>query len=244
MENPNYYAIIPAAVRYDEKLRANEKLLYGEISALTQKNGECWASNNYFADLYEVTPQAISKWILDLAERGYITVEYIRAEKSKNIDKRIIKMVSTNIDRVSTKDVGGYQQKFKENNTSINNKEKEEELTKIINFYENNITLITPFVSEDMEKYLQDGLEADLIIDCMKEAVSRNKRNWRYVVSILNDCCNNNIKTAKQFNIKQKEFKSNNNNSTKQTKTKEKIEYDEVEFTDEEEYKKKILGKG
>lgn len=245
MENPNYYAVIPAAVRYDEKLRANEKLLYGEISALTQKNGECWASNNYFADLYEVTPQAISKWILDLAERGYITVEYIRAEKSKNIDKRIIKMVSTNIDRVSTKDVEGYQQKFKENNTSINNnKEEEGELKKVINFYENNITLITPFVSEDIEKYLQEGLQAELIIACMKEAVSRNKRNWRYVTSILNDCCNNNIKTAEQFNIRQKEFKSNKNNPSKQVKTKEKVEYEEVDFTNEEEYKKKILEKG
>ena len=93
-----------------------------------------------------------------------------------------------------------------------------------------------------MEKYLQDGLESDLIIDCMKEAVSRNKRNWRYVVSILNDCCNNNIKTAQKFNIKQKEFKSNKN-STNKMKSKEKVEYEEVEFTDEDEYKEKILGK-
>ena len=94
-----------------------------------------------------------------------------------------------------------------------------------------------------MEKYLIEGLQADLIIACMQEAVSRNKRNWHYVVSILNDCCNNNIKTAQQFNIKQKEFKSNNN-STKKAKSKEKAEYDEVEFINEEEYKKKILGKG
>lgn len=249
MENPNYYAVIPASVRYDKKLRANEKLLYGEISALTQKNGECWASNNYFADLYEVTPQAISKWILDLEERGYITVEYIRAEKSKNIDKRIIKMVSTNIYRVSTKDVGGYQQKFKENNTSINNKKEEErnfenELKEVIEFYQNNITLITQFVSEDMGNYLKKGLRSDLIIEAMKEAVSRNRRNWRYTTGILNDCLDNQVYTAKQFKIKQEEFKSNKNNQTKRLKTKEKIEYEEVEFTDEEEYKKKILGKG
>lgn len=215
MENPNYYAIIPAEVRYDKKLRANEKLLYGEISALTQKNGECWASNNYFADLYDVTAQAISKWILDLAEKGYIEIEYIKAKGSKNIDKRIIKMVSTNIDRVSTKDVGGYQQKFKENNTSINNKKEEErktenrksDLSKITKYYEDNITLIVPTIVEEIESYLEDGIEAELIITCIKEAVDRNHRNWKYIKTILNDCYNNKVFTVERYEIKQKEFK-------------------------------------
>ena len=95
-----------------------------------------------------------------------------------------------------------------------------------------------------MEKYLEENLEPDLIIECLKEAVSRNKRNWRYVVSILEDCCNNNIKTVDQFYIRQKKFKSNKINPTKQSKTKEIVEYEEIDFTNEEEYKKKILGKG
>lgn len=245
MENPNYYAVIPAEVRYDKSLRPNEKLLYGEITALTQKTGECWASNNYFADLYGRTPQAISKWILDLEKRGYITIEYIKAENSNNIEKRIIRMVSTNIDRVSTKNGEGYQQKFKENNTSINNKEEEKENIKekvekaknglgdVIKFYEENMTLITPTVSEDIEKYLyQDNLQADLIIACIKEAVDRNKRFWKYAASILNDCINNKIFTAEQFYIKQKEFKSNNKSAKNQPE--EKIEYEEVTYTEEE----------
>lgn len=120
---PNYYAIIPAKIRYDKELRANEKLLYGEITALTNKNGECWASNNYFADLYNVSPQAISKWISDLEEHDYISTTLVYSPNKKEVEKRIIKLseVSTYIDRVSTNVDGGYQQKFKENNTSINN---------------------------------------------------------------------------------------------------------------------------
>ena len=124
MENtPNYYAVIPANVRYNKKLRANEKLLYGEITALASKSGECWASNNHFADLYDVTPQAISKWISDLEQQGYISTQLIYETDKKEVEKRIIKIleVSTNIDRVSTNVSGGYQQKFKENNTSNNN---------------------------------------------------------------------------------------------------------------------------
>ncbi len=138
-------------------------------------------------------------------------------------------------------------QKTEDNITSINNKEEErdfqKELKDVTEFYENNITLITPFVSEDIEKYLKSGLYSDLIIEAMKEAVSRNKRNWKYVTGILNDCINNKVYTEKQFRIKQEEFKSNKNNQVKQLKPKEKVEYDEIDFT-EEEYKKKILGKG
>lgn len=95
-----------------------------------------------------------------------------------------------------------------------------------------------------MEKYLKSGLYADLIIEAMKEAVSRNKRNWKYVAGILNDCMNNKVHTGEQFRIRQKEFKSNKTQTHQSNKTKEKIEYDEVEFSNEEEYKEKILGKG
>lgn len=125
-EKPNYYAIIPANVRYDENLKLGEKMMYGEITALSNKTGTCYASNNYFARLYKVSPQAISKWIKSLEKYKYITITY--EKEGKLIVKRAIEMVSTDIDRVSTIvergincSLEGYQQEIKENNTSINN---------------------------------------------------------------------------------------------------------------------------
>ena len=50
--NPNFYAIIPANVRYDNNLTPIEKLLYVEITALTNDKGYCWAGNEYFAKLF------------------------------------------------------------------------------------------------------------------------------------------------------------------------------------------------
>ena len=51
-ELPNYYAIIPATVRYDNRLKSAEKLIYSEITALANKNGYCFAKNKYFTELF------------------------------------------------------------------------------------------------------------------------------------------------------------------------------------------------
>lgn len=269
MDIPNYYAIIPAKIRYDKELMANAKLLYGEITALCNDKGICWARNEYFADLYDVSNETISRWISQLNKKKYIKVKMFYKKDSKEIDKRIISINQYPIDEnVNTycqenqsntlltktsipyiqKNQGGIDKNIKENITSINNKEKEErnfqsELKDVIEFYENNITLITAFISEDMEKYLKSGLYADLIIEAMKEAVSRNKRNWKYITGILNDCINNKVHTAKQFKIRQEEFKSNKTQTHQSNKTKEKIEYKEVELT-EEQYNKMMNERG
>lgn len=111
-ETPNYYAIIPANVRYDSDLKDKAKLLYGEIAALSNKNGYCYASNSYFAKLYNVSTQTIINMINNLDEKGYITKEVVYKDGSKEILGRYLKIFE-----------GGSQKILTDNNTSINNKE-------------------------------------------------------------------------------------------------------------------------
>ena len=86
---PAYYAVIPSCVRYCEELKYPERLLYGEITALAGKEGYCFATNRYFAELYKVIPGTISRWINHLEKLGFIKVNIIRDERNQIIERRI-----------------------------------------------------------------------------------------------------------------------------------------------------------
>lgn len=116
-----YYAIIPANVRYDESLTPNAKLLYGEITALCNERGYCWATNGYFAELYNVSKVSVSKWIGNLKDAGYISIEMEQDGGTKQILNRYIRLVNDpikeNLNTPQRKVNGGIKEKFKDNNT-------------------------------------------------------------------------------------------------------------------------------
>lgn len=90
----SYYAIIPASVRYDKNLSANSKLLYGEITALSNEKGYCWANNAYFSHLYDVSNRTITNWINELKMANHIIVNY---NKQDGLSKRYIMIADTNV---------------------------------------------------------------------------------------------------------------------------------------------------
>lgn len=93
MEKPNYYGILPANVRYDNRLKPMEKILYSEITALANTQGFCFASNSYFGKLYEVDKKTVGVWINNLAKLGYLKVELIYKENSKEVLERRLYIV-------------------------------------------------------------------------------------------------------------------------------------------------------
>ena len=107
-EKPNYYAIIPAEVRYSKALTPNAKLLYAEITALCNMNGKCTASTQYFCRLYEVSRGAVQNWLKMLDDNGYIDRTVIYKQGSREIMHRYINL----------KDKGSV--KIMTDNTNIN----------------------------------------------------------------------------------------------------------------------------
>jgi hypothetical protein len=94
LDKPNFYSITPANVRYDKNLSDKAKLLYGEITALTSVEGYCWATNKYFAELYDVSERTVTRLIAQLEEG-----KYIRVELTKNGYKTVRKLYLTEVDK-------------------------------------------------------------------------------------------------------------------------------------------------
>ena len=176
-ERPNYYAIIPANIRYDADLTANAKLLYGEITALCNEKGYCWATNEYFANLYGVSKTSISKWISSLIHKVYIFSETIYKEGTKEILNRYLRIVK---DPIEEKLNRGIEEKLKDNNTIINNTINNKEI------YKERFKKPT---LEEVKEYCEErnnGIDAETFINFYESKgwmVGKNKmKDWKACV--------------------------------------------------------------
>ena len=139
-EQPSYYAVLTAEVRYSKVLKPMEKLMYAEITVLANTTGECYATNKYFAELYDVSVETVSRWIANLAKHKFINRRIKYREGSKQIEKRFISLSHPIDEKINTphdnKVMTPIDEKVKGNTTSFNSS------SLIENFYPNDISLL------------------------------------------------------------------------------------------------------
>lgn len=206
----SYFAIIPADVRYDKKLTANAKLLYGEITALANEKGYCWAGDRYFAELYDVSKTTIQSWIKALTDNGYITKELIYREGTKEILNRYIRIVA-----YPTQENLGTptQENLRDNNTSFNNTfnktNKEEVETSSRKYSDEHFRLASKLQNNLIDDFPKEMKKADLdkwadVIRLMEEKDQHTIEQIDYVLSWLpsNSFWFGNIRSAKKLRDK------------------------------------------
>ena len=80
-DSPSYYSILPAIVRYDNKISDFAKVLFSELTALANKTGKAFPTNNKLAKWFNKSPKTISTTISLLESKKYILVEIERNAK-------------------------------------------------------------------------------------------------------------------------------------------------------------------
>ena len=223
-----YYAVMPAPVLFNEDLKPNEKLLYAVITVLANKEGYCFASNNYLADLFNSKPHTISNWISHLSKLNFVRVELIRSDNNEIIQRRIyindIPYVIKMTYPYSIKKTESMSQKGQYNNDIYNkidrfynyiikreeknpepfNKIEEIEFWRILKNVEFDYTeeIIKIFTEENIEKL-------KIIIYALKELYMSNRRQLIYRVTreklmfVYDNCKNKQTEyegTIKQIN--------------------------------------------
>jgi DnaD/phage-associated family protein len=207
MDKKSYYAIIPANVRYDDNLKDKAKLLYGEITALCNEKGYCWATNEYFANLYNVSKTTISTLIKNLIDNGYIYSSFIYKENSKEIDKRILSI--TNVPPLKN-----FKDPLKENlKTPLKNfKDPLKENLKDNNTINNTINnsnsyyyieeqfgrTLAPVEYTKIDKW-KETFSDDIINYATDIAILNGVKNFNYIDGIIRNWKDKNIKSIKEL---------------------------------------------
>lgn len=217
--NKNYFAIIPANVRYDQNLPANAKLLYGEITALCNEKGYCWASDKYFSDLYGVSKTTIQNWLKSLYENGYITKEIIYREGTKEILYRYIKIIPY----PTQENLRPYPKDFEKptqenlrdnntfNNTANNTNNMLAERAQISELYQQKIKpMDSPQNIDRIQSFLEDGVALDVILCAIEISAKDGGHSASYVVKKLNDWQGRGVKTVEDAKQADEAWKSQN----------------------------------
>lgn len=113
----NGYSICFNRWALDKEIK-NELNLLLIISSLCAREGCCYASNKYLAELFNITEISISNKIKKLEKENYIEIEY--EKRGCEVISRKIRLKNILIDDYK-KFIPTIKKNFKDNNISINN---------------------------------------------------------------------------------------------------------------------------
>lgn len=185
---PSYYSILTARVRYDKRLKnhADEKVLFSEITALSNKYGYCTASNKYFGELYDRPNSRISKWINHLKELGYLKI--VMVKDGKQIISRKIYPVSDPIvvddnTPLAVDDMTPIVADGKENTTSINTTSSQVSpdrvpYSEIINFLNEQTGKKFSSKSRKNQEFIKARYNEGFLLDDFKKVIKFKTQQW------------------------------------------------------------------
>lgn len=201
---------IPKEIWLAKDLGWSEKVLLVEIDSLDGEQG-CFASNEYLADFFKLSKDRISRMVSSLRDKNYITVDFQYKEGTKQIEKRIIRVVKhqypigENTNTPSRKQREGLGENTdtpigenaKDNNTVFNN------TTNNTKDRQTDSPVINPNF-EPIKQLFESKVRVATLTDCnnihealefyepqlIKEAIltgANSARSFKYILSILDN---------------------------------------------------------
>ena len=188
MEERQFKGIwIPKEIWLTNELSLQEKVILVEIESLEDEEKGCFASNNYFAKFFNLTPSRVSQIINLLVQKQYLNVEYIK--DGKQIKERIIKIkrppypqVFNKLNRGIKYIKGGYLENCEDNNKSSNNIIKNnisnDILKEIVSYLNDKTEKNYRYNSKETIKLIKARINDGFTIDDFKKVIDNKTNDW------------------------------------------------------------------
>lgn len=93
-KNLPLFVVIPSNIFFNSKdFTANDRLIYGYVSALSNSMGYCYALNGYIGDALGLKKDTVSKSINKFIKKGYMRSKLIYKEGSKEVIGRHLYLI-------------------------------------------------------------------------------------------------------------------------------------------------------
>ena len=130
---------IPIEILTDKNLSDKEKHIYSLVIFLSQEKQYCFCTNKTISELLNISVTQVSKLVNSLKDKGYINIEMVYKENSKEVDIRKLIPIEEKLNTLFNKSLipsptklqYPIEEKFKDNkiynknNNKIYNKDKQ-----------------------------------------------------------------------------------------------------------------------
>ena len=119
---------IPIEILTDNKLSDKEKIIYTIIIYLSKEKRYCYLTNKSISELLNISITQVSKLVNSLKDKGYINIEIIYKENSREVEMRKIIPIEEKLNTLFNKSLipsptklqYPIEEKFKDNKYNIN----------------------------------------------------------------------------------------------------------------------------
>lgn len=191
----------------DNPLSSNAQCLYNYLLNKCSELG--WKSEFSVSNLIVCGFTSLSRQALDRARNELIQKGYLKYKKgySNQAGKYLIVCFDTQNDTQDNtqNDIQGGHKVSTLNKLKETKQKENISMQSVIDFYDQNINLITPFEFQKLQDF--SSMEPELIIFAMQKAVTANKRNFNYIDGILKNWKVKGISTLIQAKNEEQEFR-------------------------------------
>ena len=148
MSNLNLKGLwIPIEILTDKNLSDKEKHIYSLVIFLSQEKQYCFCTNKTISELLNISVTQVSKLVNSLKDKGYINIEMVYKENSKEVDIRKLIPIEEKLNPLFNKSLipsptklqYPTREKFKDNKYNINKYKNTHNKPLNSNFYFNKI---------------------------------------------------------------------------------------------------------